>query len=289
MGTKFHHGVFFENPEAGVPAPSTPHPSGRVHWSRGRSGSGVLSLLCFSHFFTAALPESTVRCSLPRPKAEATRTCPRGPAVCVPRPSHPGSSAGRRRTLAADSGRGCARDSRRAQRRSRGGGRARGLGGPNQRAPRRGRTGLPRADHRHHACRGRRALPTPSRGERRGAPAWAATRPLEAPGGARRRRPRGRTWLTGKQRARRASPRASGTLDSHYPRVARGPSGRGLGLPTHHAHSKALGLPAPPRPRASRPHALVPGSAADPAVPRSKEPSKTQHQSVLWAPPRVHP
>lgn len=184
MGTKFHHGVFFENPEAGVPAPSTPHPSGRVHWSRGRSGSGVLSLLCFSHFFTAALPESTVRFSLPRPKAAATRTCPRGPAVCVPRPSHPGSSAGRRRTLAAGSGRGCARDSRRAQSRSRGGGRARGLGGPNQRAPRRGPH---RAAQSGPSAPRLQGAPGVTNAEPRGAEGSAGVGCLATPGGAGRR------------------------------------------------------------------------------------------------------
>lgn len=114
-------------------------------------------------------------------------------------------------------------------------------------APRGGAArGLPRADHRHHACRGRRALPTRgaegSGGEsRRGLPRdpW---RRREARDNAARAERRGR----GEKQGRRASPEATRALDTHCLHIARGPSGRGLGLPTHPALHQASCLPAPP-------------------------------------------
>lgn len=117
---------------------------------------------------------------------------PEAPLVCAPGSSS--SSAGRRRTPPAGFWQSCARDSRCAQRRSRGGGRARGLGGPNQRASRRGRARAAQSGPSAPRLQGAPGVTNArSRGERRGEPAWAATRPLEAPEGARQRCPRGET------------------------------------------------------------------------------------------------
>lgn len=106
--------------------------------------------------------------------------------------------------------------------------------------------GLPRADHRHHACRGRRALPTRgaegSGGERRRGLPRDPWRRREARDNAARAERRGR----GEKQGRRSSPEAAGALDTHCLHIAKGPSGRGLGLTTHPALRQAPCLPAPP-------------------------------------------
>lgn len=158
-------------------------------------------------------------------------------------------------------------------------------------APRGGAArGLPRADHRHHACRGRRALPTRgaegSGGERRRGLPRDPWRRREARDTAARAERRGR----GEKQGRRASPEAIGTLDTHCLHIARGPSGRGLRFQPTLPFARRPAWP--PRPRASLLHSLVPGSAADPAVRRSKEPFRNPAPAcplgtILGPPPTV--
>lgn len=192
---------------------------------------------------------------------------PAGPA-----PGCSSSSAGRRRrrrTPAAGWRRGWARDPRWAQRRSRrGGGRARGLGGPNHRAPRRGRATAAQSGPSAPRLQG---APGVTNAEPRGAEGSAGGGCHATPGGARRRQtpPPAR-----KGRGRQVSsevgaplPGLAGPWTPTVPTLRGVPGDGGLGLPTHPARSRALGLPAPPSrlPPASSgpPHTPHPGSAAE--------------------------